>query len=77
MNPSMRTGFFTELEEQPDVWLRCLEGAQAGLRALEPLRERLRQGKLKRVVFSGMGGSFAALVSRTWHVVWRIRPSGD
>jgi len=54
----MRTGFYTELAEQPDVWLRCVE--HAALTRLEPLLEQLRLGKLKRVVFSGMGGSFAA-----------------
>ena len=56
----MNTDFFMELAEQPDVWLRCTEQIQKELIALEPLLERFRRGVLKRVVFTGMGGSFAA-----------------
>lgn len=56
----MNTGFFAELEEQPDVLMRCVQQAQRDMAELEPLIERLRQGDLKRVLFSGMGGSLAA-----------------
>lgn len=56
----MATGFFAELVEQPDVLLRCIEHAQKDLLVPDSLIERFRKGNFQRVVFSGMGGSFAA-----------------
>ena len=56
----MDTGFFAELAEQPQVLLRCLEQAPKELSAVLPFFDQIRRGILKRIVFSGMGGSFAA-----------------
>jgi glutamine---fructose-6-phosphate transaminase (isomerizing) len=53
-------GFYDDIGEQPEALRRTIDGLAGGLSALSEWRLRLSMGKLKRVIFSGMGGSHAS-----------------
>ena len=51
-------GILDEIQEQPDALHRTLDAVGPELASLAPFAEKLKQGALRRVLFTGMGGSF-------------------
>src|SRR2546423_1348285 len=54
-------GLLTEVYEQPDALHNTLDAVPAQLEQFAPYAAQLRDGKLRRVVLTGMGSSFWAL----------------
>lgn len=52
------TGFVSEIHEQPEALHRAVDNFSA--EALYPWAKKLKEGTLKRVVFTGMGSSYLA-----------------
>ncbi|MCC7208736.1 MAG: SIS domain-containing protein [Anaerolineae bacterium] len=55
------SSFATELEEQPDALHRLLDAVESDLHAVGPLAAQLRAGRFRRVILTGMGGSYCAV----------------
>ncbi|MFN8447687.1 MAG: SIS domain-containing protein [Anaerolineae bacterium] len=56
------TSFASEIWEQPQALRDTLDGIGGEIDALAPLAEKLRQGHIQRVMLTGMGSSYYALV---------------
>lgn len=76
------SSFATELEEQPDALHRLLDAVESDLRAAMPLGEQLRAGRFRRVILTGMGGSYCAIYPASLYLLSRgitaiALPSGE
>lgn len=56
------TSFASEIWEQPQALRDTVDGIGSEIDALAPLAEKLRQGRIQRVMLTGMGSSYYALV---------------
>ncbi|MEP6989280.1 MAG: SIS domain-containing protein, partial [Chloroflexota bacterium] len=54
------TGFYDDLYEQPAAIRQTVDALQNQLKSISPLAARLASGDIQRVIFTGMGGSYAA-----------------
>jgi len=76
------SSFATELEEQPDALHRLLDAAQSDLLTISPLADQLRAGRFRRVILTGMGGSYCAVYPSSLYLLSRgvtaiALPSGE
>jgi glutamine---fructose-6-phosphate transaminase (isomerizing) len=62
---------YADILEQPEALRRMLDAAGPGLEALRPWSEKLRDGTLKRIVMTGMGGSAFAIYPSQIYLVER------
>ena len=54
------TGFYDDLYEQPAAIRRTVDALQNQLKPLSALAAQISKGDIQRVIFTGMGGSYAA-----------------
>jgi glucosamine--fructose-6-phosphate aminotransferase (isomerizing) len=54
------TGFYDDLYEQPVAIRQTVEALQKQLKPISAFAAKLQSGEIERVIFTGMGGSFAA-----------------
>lgn len=53
--------YFSEIREQPQTLLYTYESIQADLKELSPIIQKLQQGGIQRILFTGMGASYYAV----------------
>jgi glucosamine--fructose-6-phosphate aminotransferase (isomerizing) len=53
--------FIEEIDAQPDVIIETANAIYGQIESLRPLLVRLRSGNLRRVIFTGMGGSISGV----------------
>jgi glutamine---fructose-6-phosphate transaminase (isomerizing) len=71
------TSLLNEIQEQPEALRRTVDAVGASLDLLRPWTERLQEGKIKRVVMTGMGSScFAIYPALTYLVEHGIQAIG-
>ena len=53
--------FIEEIDAQPDAIIETADAIQGQIDSLRPLLDRLRTGQLRRIIFTGMGGSISGV----------------
>jgi len=63
------TGFLTEIDEQPNALRATLNALKPQMDALGDWRHRLLDGRVRRIIFSGMGASYFATIPAQLNLV--------
>ena len=73
--PSQSITLFNEMRAQPQVLRDTLAALPAQMHVLDPIAAQLANRQIKRVVFTGMGGSFHATAPAILHLIQHGIPS--